>query len=150
MPNETVHPYRPVASLQQVLDYRHDAPETHTASPIVNAVAHALHTTRLIECHELADYLAVDARKLAGAIELDMGQRLITVIQQYRLHEVKLYREAHPQDSLESVAQACGYASQGSLWRFFQRQLGRTPKGKKSHAGPERYNLMVRELRNRR
>ena len=142
------HPYLPVVTFQQVLDYTPGQAETYTSSPIVNALAETLHTTLLIESQEVADYLAVDRHKLGGAIQLDLGMRLIDVIQQFRLHQIQQYRDTHPDAPLDTVAHACGYASDSSLWRFFQRKLGTTAKGKKSMAGPERFNEMRRERRN--
>ena len=142
------HPYLPVVTFQQVLDYTPGQAETYTSSPIVNALAETLHTTLLIESQEVADYLAVDRHKLGGAIQLDLGMRLIDVIQQFRLHQIQQYRDAHPDAPLDTVAHACGYASDSSLWRFFQRKLGTTATGKKSMAGPERFNEMRRERRN--
>lgn len=141
------HPYLPVVTFQQVLDYTPGQAETYTSSPIVNALAETLHTTILIESQEVADYLAVDRHKLGGAIQLDLGMRLIDVIQQFRLHQIQQYRDAHPDEPLDTVAHACGYASDSSLWRFFQRKLGTTAKGKKSMAGPERYNERRKERR---
>ena len=82
----------------------------------------------------------MDERKLAGAIQLDLGMRLINVIQQFRIHQIQQYRKAYPDEKLEAVAHACGYASDSSLWRFMQRKLGVTANGKKSLAGPERFN----------
>ena len=143
------NPYLPVATFQQVIEYVPDQVETHTVSPIVNAVAEALHETLIIESQGIAEYLAVDERKLAGAIWLDLGMRLIDVIHQFRLHQIQQYREAHPDEPLDAVAQACGYASDNSLWRFFQRKLGTTATGRKSHAGPERFDEMRKERRRR-
>lgn len=143
------HPYLPVATFQQVVNYDPDHVETFTASPIVNAVAEALHNTLLIESQEIAEYLGVDSRKLAGAIQLDLGMRLIDVIQEFRLHQIMQYRTAHPDEPLDDVARACGYASDSSLWRFFQRKLGITATGRKSHAGPERFNEMCKKSRHK-
>ncbi len=141
------HPYLPVATFQQVINFVVGEEKTYTPSPIVNAVAEALHETSLIECKEIADYLSVNERKLASAIQLDLGMRLIDVIQMFRLDQIQKYHKSHPDEPLASVAHACGYASDSTLWRFFQRKLGTTAKGRKSHAGPERYNEMRRESR---
>lgn len=130
-------PFLPVATLEQVLGYVPDQPETYTASPLINAVADALYCTKCIESKELAEYLAVDARKLAYAVQLELGIRLIDVIQSYRIHQIEAYRKAHPDTKLDDVAKACGYACDSTLWRFFQRKLGKTVTGKKSEAGPE-------------
>lgn len=143
------HPYLPIATFQQVLEYVPDQVETHTASPIVNAMAEALHETLIIESQGIAEYLAVDERKLAGAIQLDLGMRLIDVIHQYRIHQIQQYLEAHPDEPLDSVAHACGYASDNTLWRFLQRKLGITATGKKSQAGPERFDEMRKASRRR-
>lgn len=136
------NPYLPVATFQQVLDYVPAQPETYTASPIVNAVASALYVTKCIESKELAEYLAVDPRKLAYAIQLDLGMRLIDVIQHYRLHQVEHYRKTHPDAKLDDVAKACGYSCDSTLWRFFQRKLGTTATGRKSQARPESWTQM--------
>ena len=130
-------PYLPVAEFQQILDYVPGQPETYTASPIVNAVAEALYETKCIESKELAEYLAVEPRKLANAVQLDLGMKLIDVIQNYRIHQIEAYHSAHPSATLDEIAQACGYSCKGSVWRFFQRKLGKTVTGKKSEAGPE-------------
>ncbi len=140
-------PYLPVATLRQVINYVPGNAETYTVSPIVNALAQALYQTHFIESKEIAEYLDVDARRLACAIHLDLGMKLIDVIHLYRIHQVQQYTHEHPDATLSEVAHACGYASDDSLWRFFQRKLGTTVGGKKSHAGPERYNLMRQESR---
>ncbi len=143
-------PYLPAATLQQVIDYVPGQPETYTASRLVNAVAEALYETKCIESKELAEYLAVDARKLAYAIQLEMGMRLIDVIQKYRIHQVEAYIEEHPDAKLDDVAKAFGYANDSTLWRFFQRKLGLTVRGEKSNAGPEMWLKMREDSKKRR
>lgn len=143
------HPYLPAATFQQVIEYMPDQVETHTASPIVNAVAEALHNTLIIESQGIAEYLTVDERKLAGAIQLDLGMRLIDVIHQFRIHQIQQYRIDHPDEPLDAVARACGYASDSTMWRFFQRKMGTTATGRKSHAGPERFDEMRKASRKR-
>lgn len=142
-------PYLPVAIFQQVLDYVPGKVDTYTASPIVNAVSEALHNTLIIESQGIAEYLGVDERKLAGAIHLDLGMRLIDVIQQFRIRQIQQYRKEHPDEPLDVVAHACGYASSSSLWRFFQRKLGTTVTGHKSNAGPEHFDVMRKEIHNK-
>lgn len=142
-------PYLPVATFQQVLDYVPGQPETYTASPIVNAVAEALCVTKCIESKELAEYLALDSVKLAHAVQIDLGMSLIDVIHNYRLRQIEAYYEAHPGETLDQIAQACGYASKGSVWRFFQRKVGKTVTGQKSQAGEEQWRKR-RDERNRR
>lgn len=132
-------PYLPVATFQQVLDYVPGQPETYTASPIVNAVAEALYETKCIESKELAEYLSLHPLKLAHAVQIELGMTLIEVIQNYRLRQIEAYYNAHPGETLDQIAQACGYASKGSVWRFFQRKLGMTVTGQKSHAGVEQW-----------
>lgn len=142
-------PYLPQATFEQVLSYNPADPATFTPSPIVNAVADALYETHLIESGELAAYLEVDRLKLNHALSLDLGMTLIEVIHQYRLHQIQGYVEQHPDEKLEDVAHACGYASAGSLWRFMQRKVGTTARGEKSTAGPENFNEMLKALRKR-
>lgn len=141
------HPYLPLATFEQVLSYNPADSATFTPSPIVNAVAEALHETLFIESGEIADYLEVDRVKLNHALSLDLGMTLIDVIHHYRLHQVQQYIEQHPNQKLDEVAHACGYASAGSLWRFMQRKLGTTARGEKSLAGPENFNEVLKELR---
>lgn len=143
-------PYLPVATFQQVLDFVPGQPETYTTSPIVNAVAEALYSTKCIEGKELAEYLEVDNRKLGNALQLDLGMCLKDVVQNYRMHQVEVYRQANPEASMAQVAQACGYSSDGSLWRFFQRKLGTTAMGKKSEAGEELWLKWREESKKRR
>ena len=143
-------PFLPVATLEQVLGYVPGLPETYTASPLVNAVADALFCTKCIESKELAVYLEVDARKLAYAIQLEMGIRLIDVIHSYRIHQIEEYHKAHPDMKLDDVAKACGYACDSTLWRFFQRKLGMTVMGKKSEAGQELWLKMREDSKKRR
>lgn len=139
-------PYLPVANFEQVLAYRPDNPATYTASPLVNAVADALFCTHLIEAKDLAAYLDVDPQRLAAALRLEMGMPTVDVIQQYRLLQAMDYIKAHPDENLNTVAHAIGYASDSSLWRFFERKLGITPRGKKSEAGPELWNEMKKAI----
>ena len=143
-------PYLPAVTLQQVFDYIPGQPETYTASRLVNAVAEALYDTKCIESKELAEYLAVDARKLAYAIQLEMDMRLIDVIQQYRIHQVEEYIGVHPDAKLDDVAKVFGYANDSTLWRLFQRKLGLTVRGEKSNAGPELWLMMREEIKKRR
>ena len=143
-------PYLPVANFQQILDFIPGQPQTYTASPIVNAVAEALYETKCIESKELAAYLVVDSKKLAHAVQLDLGMTLIDVIQTFRIHQIEEYHRANPEATLDEVAQACGYSSKGSVWRFFQRKLGKTVMGKKSQAGPELWLKMREDSKKRR
>lgn len=146
---EKTKPYLPVATFEQVVAYVPGNTETYTPSPLVNAVAEALYETKWIESKEIAEYLEVDARKLAYAIQLELGMKLIDVIQKYRILQIEKYREEHPDETLDNVAKACGYACDTTLWRLFQRKFGRTVTGKKSEAGPERFNEMVKQSRKR-
>lgn len=141
-------PFLPVATFEQVLSYIPGQPETFTASPLVNAVADALYSTKCIESKELAEYLAVDARKLAYAVQLEMGMKLIDVIHNYRIHQIEEYYKANLDAKLDDVAKTFGYSCDSTLWRFFQRKLGKTVTGKKSEAGQELW-LKMRENRKR-
>lgn len=142
-------PYRPAITLDQVRAFDPAVPETHTPSLLVNAVAEALHETKSIEACEIAEYLEVDRVKLSHAIYLETGMTLIELVQNYRLLEIRKFIGEHPDMKLDEVAHACGYASDGSLWRFFQRKFGQTARGEKSNAGPERFNERLKELHKR-
>lgn len=140
-------PFLPVATFEQVLNYRPELAETHTASPLVNAVAAALYETKYIEACDIARYLAVDRQKLTNALSLELGMPLIDLIHQYRLIQIHKAVLANPDQPLDEIAHACGYASAGSLWRFVQRKTGKTVHGEKSQAGPEWYDEMRKRLR---
>lgn len=142
-------PYLPKATFEQVLNYNPADAATHTASPIVNAVAEALHETKFIEACEFAAYLEVDQVKLSHAIILDLGMSLKDLIHNFRLEQAMRLVAENPDMPVEEIAQACGYASAGSLWRFIQRKTGMTVLGQKSQAGPENFNEMCKRLRNR-
>lgn len=144
---KTKKPYLPLVTIEQVLNYNPADPATHTASPIVNAVAEALCQTHYIEAGEIAEYLDVDRTKLNHALSLDMGMPLIDVIHDYRLMQVRRTVTQNPDMKLEEVARLCGYSSAGSLWRFVQRKVGVTARGQKSLAGPEWFNEMSKKLR---
>lgn len=140
-------PYRPSISLEEVLAFDPTKPETHTVSRLVNAVAEVLHDTNYIEAKDIANYLEVDRIKLSAAISLEMGMTLIELIKNYRLVKVRKFVNDHPEMMLDDIARTCGYASNGSMWRFFQRKLGQTARGEKSKAGPEHYNNMRKNSR---
>ena len=130
-------PYKPVVTFDDILAYRAGDETTYTKSPIMNAVAEALYETKSIRCVDVAKYLALDVRMLSAAVLLETGISFIDLIHDYRMHQINEYIKAHPNETLDVVARANGYASGGSLWRFFQRRSGTTPLGKKSEAGQE-------------
>lgn len=130
-------PYKPSITLEDIIAYRVGDESTYTKSPLMNAVAGALCETKAIICADIAKYLEVDVRLLSAGVLLETGVKFIDLIRDYRMHQVNEYIKEHPDANLDTVALACGYASGGSLWRFFQRRTGNTPLGKKSEAGQE-------------
>lgn len=130
-------PYKPSVTLEDMIAYRVDDESTYTKSPLMNAVACALCETTAINCADVAKYMEVDVRILSPAVQLETGINFIDLIRDYRMHQVNEYIKEHPDANLDTVAQANGYSSGGSLWRFFQRRSGNTPLGKKSEAGQE-------------
>lgn len=142
-------PYKPYITLEDILAFRVEDVTTHTTSPIINAVASALCETKALWCADIAKYLEVDVRMLSNAIMLETGLSFIEIIREYRMYQIEEYIKNHPNENLDAVAQANGYASAGTLWRFFQRRNGTTPLGKKSHAGQELW-LKWREEKKRK
>ncbi len=140
-------PYKPIATIEQVIAYRPDEPETHTPSRLVNAVAEALYATKFIEVKDLAAYMELTQHQLATALGMEMGMSPVEVLHHYRLLQAQQYVKEHPDQNLDQVAHAIGYASAGSLWRFFERKLGITPRGQKSEAGEELWLVMEKALR---
>lgn len=137
------HPYIPTITLEDILNYRVEDETTYTKSPLINAVAEALCKTKAIQSTDIAHYLELDPRMLASAVMIETGMKLIDLIHDYRMHQILVYIKNHPKENLDTVAQANGYASAGSLWRFFQRRIGTTPLGKKSEAGEELWQLWL-------
>lgn len=142
-------PYLPVASFEDIVNYVPGQEDTYIKSAIVNAVAEALYETKYIESKEIATYLELDPKKLAYAVQIDTGIKLIDIIHEYRICQIEKYRKEHPDDLLDTVAKACGYACDSTLWRLYQRKYGKTVTGKKSNAGPERFNEMMKARRSR-
>ena len=138
-------PYRPSVTLEDIIAFRVDDETTYTKSPIMNAVACALCETKAIICADIAKYLEVDVRMLSTVVQFETGIKFIDLIRDYRMHQINEYIKAHPDENLDAVARANGYASAGSLWRFFQRRCGNTPLGKKSDAGQELWLLWREE-----
>lgn len=138
---------QPFVTFEQILAFRPNEPETHTASPIVNAVATILVETRTIRAGEVSDMLGVDQRSLTGALLISTGMNTLDLLRKYRLAEAQAYLKAHPDQSLEETAHALGYANYNALWRFLQRALGITPNGKQSKAGPERWKQIRDSIR---
>ena len=129
-------PYHTGITVADVINYRPDDVSTHTRSLLVNAVAEVLYTTDLLECKDIASYMAVDARSLANAIRLELEMPFRDVVQQYRLAQVKRFLAEHPsrEYKAEELAAAIGYSSSTSISRFLSKHLGLTPKGRKSVA----------------
>ena len=129
-------PYHTGITFEEVINYRPDDASTHTRSLLVNAVAEVLYTTDLLECKDIASYMAVDARSLASAIRLELEMSFREVVQQYRLAQVRRFLAEHSdrEYKAEELAAAIGYSSSTSICRFLSKHLGITPKGRKSVA----------------
>lgn len=140
-------PYRPIATFEQVYAYDPQDAATHTASPLVNAVADALHTTKLIECKEIARHLEVDERKLSNALELELGLNLKELMDRYRIKQILDYITDNPDYTTEQLAEAIGYTSVPGITRFMYTKLGLTPCGRQAHRGPDRSAEMLKKIR---
>lgn len=147
MASTNIKPLLPFVSLEQILSYRTDQPDTYTSSPLVNAVCDAIIATHSIEAKELSEYLQVDGRKLSSALQLITGLSLHTLLQEYCLNAMQQCVAEHPDWTLNQVAQHIGYANAMTLWRFSQRATGMTPTGQKSQAGTERWTELRNKLR---
>lgn len=143
------NPYLPTVSLEQILAYQPELPQTKTESRLVNAVLDAINELNAIGCREIAEYMKLDERKLSAAIEIETGKKMQEIVHQYKLNKIRLYVAAHPDESMDEVAKANGYSSDGTLWRFFQRKAGTTALGKVSRAKEESWNRMKREIQER-
>lgn len=132
------------------LAYRPDQPETFMPSRVANAVATVLYETKTIHAGDIPEILGVDQRALTGAIQIVSGMSVKDLLHKYRLAQAQAYVEAHPNDTLDDIAQALGYSNRTTLWRFFQRAIGETPLGRKSKAGPERWKQILADIRKNR
>ena len=140
-------PYRPIATFEQVYTYNPSDASTHTASPLVNAVADALHTIKPIECKDIANHLEVDEHKLSSAIELELGLTLKTLMEQYRIKQIQDYIIENPEYTTEQLAEAIGYSSVAGITRFMNTKLGLTPGGRKTHRSKDRSAEMLSKIR---
>lgn len=140
-------PYKPVASLAEVLAYDPENPETFTQSPVVNAVTEVLCATKLFECKEIARCLNLDERKLSNALSIDLGMTLSQLVDQYRANEVQEFRAQHPEYTAEELAKAIGYASPSGISRFLSTKLGITPQGRKTLRSKDKHVRIMSELR---
>lgn len=117
-------PFEPFVTLEHFYRY----PETSTGSILCDAVADVLYTTRYIRVAQIARYMKVEARKLSCAIDLFTGMTLTELVKTYRLRQVQQYMLAHPQDNLDVVARAVGFASDTVLADLFRRECHGTPE----------------------
>lgn len=143
---KNTHPFLPVATLDDVLDYQPQDPTTHTPSPLVNAVAEALYKTKYHDAGQVADYLELDRRKLTAALQIELGLSLQELIIEYRLHRIQQYIEQHPDATLDKVAASNGYSSDSAIWRLFFRRLGTTPSGETSTGNKEEWRKKMNRL----
>ena len=137
MKMKTKNPFKPVATIDDIIAYRLDDEATHTPSPLVNAFAEALIKTNSIQCKDIAEYMELDCYHLSVAMNILTGHSLMEILHAYKLNQIHEYMQSHEGAPLEEVAKAAGYSSYRTMWRFFQRRFGTTPSGKKSNAGPE-------------
>lgn len=140
-------PFLPIATFEQVVAFDPVDSSTHTASPLVNAVAEVLHDTKLIECKEIAKRLEVDERKLSSALSLELGMTLNELLDRYRMKQALDFISDHPDCSPDQLAQEIGYASRNGISRFLYTKLGITPTGRKSNRSKDRSVDMLSRIR---
>lgn len=140
-------PFLPVATFDQVVAFDPSDSSTYTASPLVNAVAEVLHTTKLIECRDIAKHLEVDERKLSSALTLELGMTLNVLLDRYRMKQVLDFIRNHPECTPDQLAHEIGYASRNGISRFLYTKLGITPTGRKSNRSKDRSVEMLSKIR---
>lgn len=141
--------YQKQATFEQILAYRPEDVKTHTPSPIVNALADTLYTTKLIECVEVAEHLGVEYQLLTAAVRLETGLYLKDIIQQYRLAQLDAFRSEHADKeyTVDEMAHALGYANGKSIARFLRTKKGETVRGRHSIAEKDNYVKMRSQYR---
>lgn len=120
--------------MEEVLAYRPYDAATHTASPLINAVANVLYSTHHRELRVIARYLGVEPRKLSVAVEVVSGLSLKEMVVNYRLAQIQTLMKENPEQSSSQLAKECGFSSYHALWRFLQVHTGQTPSGEVSEA----------------
>lgn len=144
--------YLPVANMEQILAYRPDDASTFTASPLVNALSNVLYSTKLFECNAIAGYMGLDPRKFASAISIETGMNLSDIVDTYRTSQLQAFLTEHPDHdyTIDELAEALGYSSGRSIYRFVRAQTGRTVKGRTSVASPDSFVKVRSEVRKKR
>ena len=126
--------FKPAITMEDVLAYRPYDTATHTASPLINAVANVLYSTHHRELRVIARYLGVEPRKLSVAVEVVSGLSLKEMVVTYRLVQIKTLMKECPDLTSTRLARECGFSSYHALWRFLQIHTGQTPSGDVSEA----------------
>lgn len=139
--------YQPKATLEQILAYRPDDVTTHTPSPLVNAVADTLFTTKSIECVHVARELGLDVTLLSAAVRVETGLYLKDIIHAYRMAQFNAFKETHPNYKADEIAKELGYENAKSIARFVRTQTGQTVCGRRSLAQKDGYVALRSKLR---
>lgn len=128
MKTTTTKPFVPVADLEFFFNYNVDDPTTHSASPLVNAVAEALQVNKRLTVGSIARYLCIDAKKLTGALQIEAGCSLSDIIKEIKLRKIPEYIQNHPEETLSEISKNVGYSGESSLWRMYSRNKLGAPK----------------------
>lgn len=112
------NPYKPVATLDEVMGYQPENPSTHTKSPLVNAVIEALLALPKIAPGIVAKYLALDRYALSKAMTIELGMTLSELVIQFRIKRHEEYRRQHPEASSDELARAAGFEDRRGYAQF--------------------------------
>lgn len=112
------NPYKPVATLDEVMGYQPEKPSTYTKSPLVNAVIEALLALPKIAPGIVAEYLALDRNALSKAMTIELGMTLSELVVQFRIKRHEEYRRQHPEASSDELARAAGFEDRRGYAQF--------------------------------
>ena len=111
-------PYKPIATLDEVLCYQLGNPDTYTKSPLVNAVIEALLALPKIAPGIVAQYLALDRNALSKAMTIELGMTLSELVVQFRIKRHEEYKRQHPEASSDELARAAGFEDRRGYAQF--------------------------------
>lgn len=111
-------PYKPIATLDEVLCYQPGNPATYTKSPLVNAVIEALLVLPKIAPGIVAQYLDLDRNALSKALTIELGMTLSELVVQFRIKRHEEYKRQYPEASSDELARAAGFEDRRGYAQF--------------------------------
>lgn len=90
-----------------------------------------LFKTPSLKCEEVARRLSTNRTYLTEILKTHCGCTFTEYIARYRVQYAESYMMLYPQEPVQKIAAAAGFASVETFWRTFKKVTGHTPKAKK-------------------